>query len=231
VVGQVDRQVGLIFERQWLHAVGLIILLGGCYLAAQLQAVQLGAVWGLKSIDWYWLAISTAILHQVYVWLCWRVELHANGMTALLGAVAFFAFAFGFAIIGIARVVAVFVLAYANQGTVALNPFVLKIAAVAAFLPALYLFYSVKRYFTFRRAFGADHFDPSVRSLPFVRRGIFRFTSNGMYVYGFLLLWVPALWWTSAAVLCVALFLYIWVHYFATERPDIDRIYTRDFSG
>jgi hypothetical protein len=63
VVGQVDRQVGLIFERQWLHAVGLIILLGGRYFAAQLQAVQLGAVWGLKSIDWYWLAISTAILH------------------------------------------------------------------------------------------------------------------------------------------------------------------------
>jgi Phospholipid methyltransferase len=61
----------------------------------------------------------------------------------------------------------------------------------------------------------------------------FRFTSNGMYVYGFLLLWVPALWWASAAALCVALFnhLYIWVHYFATERPDIDRIYTRDFSG
>jgi hypothetical protein len=50
---------------------------------------------------------------------------------------------FGFAIIGIARVVAVFVLAYANRGTVALNPFALKIAAVATFLPALYLFYLV----------------------------------------------------------------------------------------
>ena len=226
---QGDRPLRLIFERQWMHAAGLIILLGGCYLAAQLQAVQLGAVWGLKSIDWYWIAIFTAVLHQVYVWLCWRIELHGKGLTTLLGPGAFPAFAFGFAVIGIIRVIAVFVLAYANQGSVALNPFVLKIAAVAAFIPALYLFYSVKRYFTFRRAFGADHFDPSVRSMPFVRRGIFRFTSNGMYVFGFLLLWVPALWWASAAALCVALFnhLYIWAHYYATERPDIDRIYRR----
>ena len=58
------EQLRLIFERQWMHAAGLIILLGGCYLAAQLQAVQLGAAWGLKSIDWYWTAIFTAVLHQ-----------------------------------------------------------------------------------------------------------------------------------------------------------------------
>jgi hypothetical protein len=77
------------------------------------------------------------------------------------------------------------------------------------------------------RLFGADHFDPSVRALPFVRGDIFRFTSNGMYVFGFLLLWVPGLWWASAGVLSAALFNhpYIWVHDFATERPDIARIY------
>jgi hypothetical protein len=66
-----------------------------------------------------------------------------------------------------------------------------------------------------------------MRSVPFVRGGIFRFTANGMYVFGFFLLWVPGLWWASAAALFVALFnhLYIWVHYFATELPDIRRIY------
>jgi hypothetical protein len=121
----------------------------------------------------------------------------------------------------------VFALAYANRGSVADEPLLLKIAAIVALVPALYLFYSVKRYFTFRRAFGIDHFDPSMRSVPFVRGGIFRFTANGMYVFGFFLLWVPGLWWASAAALFVALFnhLYIWVHYFATELPDIRRIY------
>ena len=86
---QGDRPLRLIFERQWMHAAGLIILLGGCYLAGRLQAVQLGAVWGLKSIDWYWIAIFTAVLHQVYVWLCWRIELHGKGLTTLLGPGAF----------------------------------------------------------------------------------------------------------------------------------------------
>jgi protein-S-isoprenylcysteine O-methyltransferase Ste14 len=94
-------------------------------------------------------------------------------------------------------------------------------------VPVLYLLYSVGRYFTFERAFGADHFDPAVRMLPLVRAGIFRFTPNAMYVFGFLLLWIPALWWGSAAGLAAAIFnhAYIWVHYVATERPDLRRLY------
>jgi hypothetical protein len=63
--------------------------------------------------------------------------------------------------------------------------------------------------------------------VPFVKKGIFRFTGNGMYTFGFLLLWVPGLWFGSFAALFAALFnhLYIWVHYFSTELPDIRRIY------
>ena len=30
-----ERRLGLIFERQWLHALGLIVLLAGCWWAAQ----------------------------------------------------------------------------------------------------------------------------------------------------------------------------------------------------
>jgi hypothetical protein len=137
------------------------------------------------------------------------------------------AFAVGFAVIGLSRVLSVFVLAVANRDSLTLNPLWMKLAASAALLPALYLFYSVKRYFSFKRAFGADHFDPAYRTMPFERRGIFRFSSNAMYVFGFLLLWVPGLWWNSSAALAVALLnhIYIWVHYFATELPDIRRIY------
>ena len=104
----------------------------------------------------------------------------------------------------------------------------LRTNPVILLIPAAYLFYSVKRYFGFKRAFGIDHFDNGYRSMPFEHRGIFRFTRNGMYIYGFLLLWVPAFWWASLAALSVAVFnhLYIWVHYFATELPDIKRIYS-----
>jgi len=84
----------------------------------------------------------------------------------------------------------------------------------------------VKRYFTFERAYGIDHFDKNY-NVPYVKQGIFRFTNNGMYVFGLLILYIPALLLFSKVALVVALFnhLYIWVHYYATEKPDMKQIY------
>lgn len=217
----------LIFERQWLHALLLAGLLAGMVWAGSLEAVRAGMLWGIGTPVWYWLAVGLAVGHQVYVWFCWRMQLHGAWLTRVLGDRDFPLYAIGFSILGIARVVAVFILAISNRGTLPLSLALLRILAVIVLIPAVYLFYSVKRYFGFERAFGIDHFDPNYRSLPFVRKGIFRFTNNGMYTYGFLLLWVPALWYASLAALWVALFnhLYIWVHYYTTELPDIKHIY------
>jgi len=145
----------------------------------------------------------------------------------MFGSRGFDVYAVGFSILGIARVAAVLILALSNRDTLHVDLRVLRAVAVIAAIPAAYLFYSVKRYFSFKRAFGIDHFDTAYRSLPFVRKGIFRFTRNGMYVFGFCVLWVPGLWFASAAALFVALFnhLYIWVHYYSTELPDMRRIY------
>lgn len=48
-----------------------------------------------------------------------------------------------------------------------------------------------------------------------------------MCTLGFLVLRAPALHFRSVAALAVAAFsyLYVWVHYFCTERPDMERIY------
>jgi protein-S-isoprenylcysteine O-methyltransferase Ste14 len=145
----------------------------------------------------------------------------------MFGSRGFDVYAVGFSILGIARVAAVLILALSNRDTLLVDLKVLRVVALIAAIPAAYLFYSVKRYFGFKRAFGIDHFDKSYRSLPLVRKGIFRFTRNGMYVFGFCALWVPGLWFVSAAALIVALFnhLYIWVHYYSTELPDMKRIY------
>ncbi|MCG6858703.1 MAG: phosphatidylethanolamine N-methyltransferase family protein [Salaquimonas sp.] len=217
----------LFFERQWLHALGLIVLLPICAWMTGLDAVRHGSLWGLATINWYWIAIFIPILHQVYVLIVWRSELHGGACTRVFGQAAFPLYCTGFAIIGIARIIVVFLLAWANRGSFEFAPIAMKVLAVIMLIPALYLFYSVRRYFGFERAFGIDHFDASYRDVPFVKRGIFRFTDNGMYIYGFFLLWVPGLWWGSAAALTVAAFnhLYIWVHYYATELPDIRRIY------
>ena len=217
----------LIFEKQWLHACLLAALLAGMGLVTSYDDVRIGQLWGVTTPFWLWLAIGVAITHQVYVWFCWRTQLHTSWLIRTFGSLGFPIYAVGFSVLGILRVVFVFIVAISNRDTLLGNAIVLKFFAVIVLVPAAYLFYSVKRYFGFKRAFGIDHFEVGYRSMPFERRGIFRFSSNGMYMYGFLLLWVPALWWASLAALGLAVFnhLYIWVHYFATELPDIKRIY------
>lgn len=86
---------------------------------------------------------------------------------------------------------------------------------------------SVRKYFGFKRAAGADHFDPAYRDLPLVNEGIFRFTNNGMYLFGFFLFWAVAIGFDSKSALAVAAWshAYIWVHWFATEKPDMEYLY------
>jgi protein-S-isoprenylcysteine O-methyltransferase Ste14 len=215
------------FERQGWHFALLVLLGIGVALAARLPAMKDGDLWGLETRIWLWIAVGVAVAHQVYVWVCWRAELHASLLTRRLGGVAFTLYAVLFASLIIGRVVAMVPLALANRDTLPVDPLVLRMLAVVLVPPWLYLGYSIQRYFTFRRAFGIDHFDASYRERSLVRGGIFRFTSNGMYVFGFLILWSIALWFASAAALVAALFshLYIWVHYYCTEQPDMQRIY------
>lgn len=217
----------LIMEKQWIHALALGILLMGMSFLSRFEGVRTGSLWGIGTLGWLWIALGFAVLHQVYVWFCWRIELHGRLLTRLLGDRAFPVYAFGFALIGFLRTAAVLLLAMANRNTIPASLISLRVLAFLLLLPSLYLFYSVARFFTFRRALGIDHFDESCRTAPFVREGIFRFTPNGMYVYGFLLLWAVALWYASLAALVAALFnhIYIFVHYYSTELPDMKRLY------
>ncbi|MFW5850458.1 MAG: methyltransferase [Spirochaetota bacterium] len=68
-----------------------------------------------------------------------------------------------------------------------------------------------------------DHFRRRYREMPLVTQGVFRFSSNAMYGYAFLLLWAIALITRSHAALAAALFqhTYIWVHRYCTEEPDM----------
>ena len=97
------------------------------------------------------------------------------------------------------------------------------IIAVVLLLPALYLFYSVRTYFGFKRAYGIDHFDASYRNMPFVKQGIFRFTSNAMYTFGFFLLWVPGFLFLSQAALLAALFNHSQFDYLSAQYLNFRR--------
>src|SRR5690625_3586668 len=175
----------IIFEKQWLHAIGLAVLLVLLMLATRLDGMKTGMLCGVSTTDWFWMAVGIAIAHQVYVWFCWRIQLHARLLSRVFGRYDFAVYATGFSILGLSRVSVVIILAISNRGTLPGGEWIYQTLALIALVPAVYLFYSVKRYFGFRRAFGIDHFDESYRDMPFVRKGIFRYTSNGMYVYGF----------------------------------------------
>ncbi len=217
----------LVFEKQILHYSLLIVLLGGILTVSQTEGFLTGQFLGISTSLWFYLAIASAVLHQVYVWFCWRTQLHYSLLTKLFGQNGFVYYSAGFAFLATIRILLVVVLAISNQNSLHVNQLLLYFLAGIIAIPVLYLLYSVRKYFTFRRALGIDHFDPSYRNKPLVKGGIYRFTRNGMYIFGLLILWIPGLLYASQAALLAALFnhIYIWAHYYATEKPDMKRIY------
>jgi hypothetical protein len=218
----------LILEKQLAHVVLLGILVYLLSQASRLPGFWEGEFLGLTTRTWFYLSVINTILHQLYVWFCWRTQLHLSLLTNTFGRSAFRVYAFGFGIMIILRPILIAGLAVSNRDTLYANPILMQAVAVILLVPAFYLLYSIVRYFSITRALGADHFDDSYNSLPLVREGIFRFTPNGMYVFGFFVLWVPAIFFSSIAAIAFAAYshLYIWVHYYCTERPDMKRIYS-----
>ena len=218
-----------IFKYQLWHllVLGVLLLVLASYVTAD-GTVLNGELWGISTYDWMVFTILCAISHQLYVLVCWRSELHYQSISRLLGQNGFKAYKLGFAILGLSRPTGIVLLAISNKMTSGINPTLSYVLSGLLLIPAAYLFYSVKKYFGFDRAFGIDHFQPDdYKHKPLVGEGIFRYTRNGMYTFGFFGLWVPGLLLQSKAALCMALFshLYIWVHYYCTELPDIRKIY------
>ena len=139
----------------------------------------------------------------------------------------FLLYQIGFFILIISRLVHAFALAYADFGSWYAPNYLTNIVALLIFLPVGYTLFCVGKYFGFARASGADHFDPEYRTKPFVRKGIFKYIPNAMYALALLLFFVFAVATGSKAMLALAAFYYvfIWVHYFCTERPDMEVIY------
>lgn len=216
------------FEKQHYHLFALGALAALAYSAAQyIPNLGSGQLWQIPTTTWFYATLANAVIHQLFVWFCWRLELHGQHLTRWFGRSAFPLYAVLFTLLIVARPVLVTLTAIAGAHTIEGWALPLKVLSVLCALPATHTMVSVKRYFGFRRAFGIDHFDPAYRSMPFVKKGAFRFSGNAMYVYGFLALYIPGLWCQSSAALAAAALshLYIWVHYLTTEKPDMRRIY------
>ena len=218
-----------LLKYQHWHFLSLLVLLTGIYVyVANNDSLLKGDLLVIKTTTWFLLAILSPIFHQIYVLLFWRLELFYNSISKIFGANGFKVYKIGFAILFLSRLLTIIFLAISSANTLDINPIFAYTIGGLFFIPSVYLFYSVKKYFGIDRAFGIDHFHPEkFKNEAFVRKGIFKYTSNGMYIFGFFILWIPGLLLLSKAALLVAAFnhIYIWVHYYFTELPDIRVIY------
>ena len=172
----------------------------------------------------FWLVIGIPIVHQLFVWVAWRFELKSKTISNSIG---FTGYRIIFFILLLARPIAFLILAWVDRESLGLNISLRIIISALLFIPALYTMYSIKKYFGFVRAAGADHFDIKYCDMPLVKKGIFKYSGNSMYTFGFLVFWAIAIAFDSKASLLAAAFghAYIWVHYYATEKPDMDYLY------
>jgi len=218
-----------VLQHQFWHLLSLLTLLVGILLLVNKDdSLLLGELGGVSSATWMILAILSPIVHQFYVLVCWRLELHYKCITKAFGAKGFKLYKIGFAILILSRLVTIIVLAISNRNTLSIDPVLAYVIAGILLIPSVYLFYSVQKYFGMDRAFGIDHFHPEeLKNTPFVRQGMFKYSSNAMYVFGFMILWIPGLLLMSKAAILVAVFnhIYIWVHFYFTELPDMQIIY------
>ena len=215
------------FEKQWWHLLGALALLLIASEAASAPNVITGSLWGVSSSQWYWAAIYFAIGHQLFVMLAWRSQLHFQWLSKRFGKNGFVYYSRGFALLSFARLFSLIALSIANHNTLIGSRVLFNAIAILFILLVTWLMVSVLRYFSLERALGADHFDERFRKMGLVKGGIFKYIRNGMYIVGLLTLWLPGLLLASKGGLLIGLLspAYIWVHYFATEKPDLAHIY------
>lgn len=223
----IHNSLKLVFEKQIYHYLSVIPAIIILFLLTTLEPVTRGSFLSLSTTTWYWISIATPIVHQIFVGFLWRMEFHRNSLTKRFGYNGFVLFGILFFIFFFGRYLTVILLSISNMNTLGIDIWISIIIGVILIFPVLYLIYSLKRYFGFKRALGADHFFEEYRKMPLVKEGIYKYTSHAMYAFGFLPLWMAGLFTGSLAAIIVAAFnhLYIWVHYYTTEKPDMKRIY------
>jgi hypothetical protein len=189
---------------------------------------------GVAVSAWFCLALSIPILHQIYVLICWRLELRSQFLTSRWGFKrGFRIYTIGFFVLFSSRFLSLLLLAVADQASLPMSMSLRWALASPILLLAGYAMFSVKQYFGFERAAGIDHFDLTYRTKPMVRLGIFRWTKNAMYTFAIQSVWLFGILAASKLAIIAACFqsVYVWVHYFGTERPDMDYIYHRQPSA
>ena len=219
----IENKLNFFFKNQVWHLGGTIVLF---YIGIQFVDLEnnTNIFFGIGALGWFMIAMSIPLIHQTYVWICWRSELCWKLISNTIG---FKGYVVLFFILIISRLSAI-VLCFIDYGSLYKPGWLAWTLGLILFIPGAYTMYSVKRYFGFLRAAGADHFDSKYRDMPFENRGIFKWTPNAMYVFAIGIPFSFAVATGSQSMFVVAVYTYIsiWLHYFCTEKPDFAAIYS-----
>ena len=218
----IENKLRFFFRHQIWHLGGTIVLF---YIGVQLIDLEsnTNSFLGISALSWFMIAMTIPLIHQTYVWVCWRSEICWKSISNTIG---FKGYLIIFFILIILRLSAI-VLCFVDYGSLYKPGLLAWILSIILFISGVYTMYSVKKYFGFLRAAGADHFDIKYRDMPFERRGIFKWTPNAMYVFGIGIPFAFAVATGSQSMFVVAIYTYIsiWLHYFCTEKEDFKVIY------
>ena len=219
----IENKLNFFFKNQIWHLGGIFVLF---YISTQFVGLESNTNTFLEvgALGWFMIAMFIPIIPQVYVWICWRSELCWKLISNTIG---FKGYVILFFILIISRLSAI-VLCFVDYGSLYKPGWFAWILDLILFIPGAYTMYSVKKYFGFLRAAGADHFDQKYRDMPFENRGIFKWTPNAMYIFAVGIPFSFAVATGSQSMFVVAIYTYIsiWLHYFCTEKPDIVEIYS-----
>ena len=196
----------LLYKQGW-HFLSLLILITGMSFVLKIENILQGEYWGLSTKTWLIIVLVLPILHQVFVVIVWRLEYYQQAISKKFGETGFKIYGFLFMIFLIGRPLTITFLAISNQESFDLLWSWRWALTIILGLPFIYLVYSLKKYFGIPRALGEDHFKPEVyRNSKLIKKGIFKYTNNGMYFYGFLGLYLPGILLASKAALAAAVF-------------------------
>jgi len=214
------------FVGQFQHILLLIPLVFGTIYLAQ-PSLDDSHWLGISDYTWFYASLIVVILHQVIGWFVFRSQLCFSLLTRVFGKNDLTVWGLIFMPFLLLRPLLTLGLGLADFGSMAPFRPLQLILGLILMLPVIYTLWSVLKYFGSPRALGGDHFRQEYREMPFVRKGAFKYSSNAMYTFVFLIFWAIALFTGSVAALAIALFqhAYIWVHWYCVEEPDMRVIY------
>lgn len=217
-----------LFKGQFQHILLLACLVPGViYLASP---VLDDSTWlGISDRTWFYATILLAIVHQVVGWFVLRFQLVLSLFSRLFGKYDMIIWGIIFFPLMFLRPVFTLGLGIADFGSLEHFRVIQIMVGLILLIPAIYTGWSIEKYFGVPRALGGDHFRQKYRDMPLVKEGAFKYNSNAMYTFAFLLFWAIALLTGSIAALAAALFqhAYIWVHMYCTENPDMEILYDK----